>query len=178
MKKEIFWICAGTGEREKIVLDFDNIILSNCSFFEANGNLNLSFEINDLRFSAYKINDNNTSINNLRFYDQFNTSYANEEKIIILEKILKKYEEYEKPFEAKNRNYYYFTNGNGIALYRPDKRSIHLGCINDYIDIPEGRIYQTNITEYKHSGKHQYFLWDDEKKDLYKINGHDYKNRF
>lgn len=70
--------------------------------------------------------------------------------------------------------YHYTRNKSGIKKEYTKGKFVHKGCIVATKATPDGVIICTKITEYKHSGKHQYFI--DRNGELEKLDGNKYKH--
>jgi hypothetical protein len=63
---------------------------------------------------------------------------------------------------------YYFTSGNGIKKEYEKGKFVHKGVISRTVKTKEGVVIRTDITVYKNSGNHQYFLADKAMKVIIK----------
>ena len=53
---------------------------------------------------------------------------------------------------------YFFTKGNGIKKEYSKGKFVHVGTISATRNTDDGVVIRTDITPFKHSGNHQYFL--------------------
>jgi hypothetical protein len=53
---------------------------------------------------------------------------------------------------------YFFTKGNGVKKEFQKGKFVHVGTISRTREIEDGVVVRTDITPFKHSGNHQYFL--------------------
>lgn len=67
---------------------------------------------------------------------------------------------------------YQFTKGNGVKKEYSKGKFVHVGVISATRNTAEGVVLRTDICEFKHSGKHQYFLSNNEMTEIKeKLNG-------
>lgn len=63
---------------------------------------------------------------------------------------------------------YFFTRGNGIKKEYSKGKFVHVGTISRTKLHKDGVVVRTDITRFKHSGNHQYFLADEEMEKIIK----------